>query len=92
MLMHNDVESQTQPQEWDHYISRLRSSGSFGGGSSIGKGIGFKKGTASEAISHWLGGYMILTAETLDDAKALVEGNPVLLHGGTVEVRDLPRS
>jgi hypothetical protein len=36
-------------------------------------------------------GYLRVRAESLDDAVALLQGNPVYEAGSTIEVRELPR-
>ena len=93
-LMHNDVDSEHSSGSdaaWSQYIAVLRAAGRFGGGSSIGHGICVRKnGTASE-ITTKLGGYITVQAESLEEAKKLLVGNPVFEAGGTVEIRDLPR-
>ena len=39
-----------------------------------------------------LAGYIRVTADSLDQAKTLLAGNPVYEAGGTVEIRELPRT
>jgi hypothetical protein len=92
LLMHSDVTRQTTGPEWDAYLTGLKADGSFGGGSSVGGGVSFKKGVVSETVSHAIGGYIVVNATDLEQAKRLVTGNPVALAGGTVEVRELPES
>lgn len=95
LLMHNDVpvESAQQSDEaWPEYLSRLRATGRFEGGSSIGDGVCVKKSGLAGEITAKLGGYIKVRAESLDDAKSFLAGNPVFEAGGTVEIRELPRS
>lgn len=40
-------------------------------------------------VKEMVGGYLICTTETIDEALALAEGCPILTHGGKVEVRDV---
>jgi hypothetical protein len=90
-LMHNDAAAAERRLEWGPYLAKLRASGAFSGGSSIGAGICVKKaGTPADITGH-LAGYLRVQADDLESARRLVEGNPVFEAGGTVEIRELPR-
>jgi hypothetical protein len=39
-----------------------------------------------------LSGYIRISAGDLDEARGLLAGNPVFEAGGTVEIRELPRT
>ena len=94
LLMLNDA---TDPlaaddsERWGQYISGLRQSGRFDGGSSIGTGERCKKGHAPRSVNAELTGFIRVRAESLEDAKRFLVGNPVYEAGGTVEVRELPQ-
>ena len=95
LLMHNDVsaeEAKRTEDAWPQYLSRLRATGRFEGGSSIGDGVCVKKSGLAGEITATLGGYIKVHAESLDEAKRFLAGNPVFEAGGTVEIRELPRS
>ena len=78
--------------DWEPYLSRLRETGVFQGGSAIGDGACFRKGgRAPEPTAH-IGGYIRVQADSLQSAQALLRGNPVFESGGTVEIRELPRN
>jgi hypothetical protein len=88
-LHHDDAEHEVE--DWGPYLSRLRESGVFQGGSAIGEGACFRKsGPPPEPTAH-VGGYIRVLAEDLKRARALLPGNPVYEGGGTVEIRKLPR-
>lgn len=89
--MHDDG-GDSNPDDWEAYITKLNTAGNFQGGSSIGKGICVSKSGDSAAITGQLSGYMRISAENLEDAKKLIVGNPVFEAGGTVEIRELPKS
>ena len=78
---------------WPTYFAALRSANAFEGGSAIGDGIVLSKSTGPtrDGVTP-ISGYIRLRAESLEAACALVAGNPVYEAGGTVEVRELPRS
>src|SRR4249919_616814 len=92
-FMHDDVPSHgDRGQEWAAYFAKLRAAGAFQGGSAIGGGVCASKGGAPAAITTNLSGYIRIKAADLTDARELVNGNPVFEAGGTVEIRELPRS
>ncbi len=87
-LMHDDAE--TDDAGWGPYIRTLQQGGFFEGGSVIGDGICARKQGASASITAHLAGYV--NAVNLEHAKSLLAGNPVFEAGGTVEIRELPRT
>lgn len=89
-LMHGDTTQAANSQDWEPYISRLRALGAFEGGSAIGMGEAIRKTGAPRSLSL-VTGFIRVSAQTLDAAKALLDGNPVYEAGGTVEIRELPK-
>jgi hypothetical protein len=89
-LMHDDA-SNIRSGDWEPYLAKLQQAGQFDGGSAIGDGACCNKLRAAPDITAHLSGYIRTHAESLDDAKRLLEGNPVYEAGGTVEIRELPR-
>ncbi len=82
-------------QQWGTFIGNLANSGKFVSTNQLGfngkvlsadlsvaEGINIAEG-------HTLGGNMIVTAESIDEAIELAKGCPILHMGGTVEVRDI---
>ncbi len=92
LLMHADVARATAGDEWEAYFGKLRASGCFEGGSAVGDGECLRKSGAPGPRHDAITGYLKITAKDLSEAKSLVLGNPVYEAGGTVEVRELPRS
>jgi len=90
LLMHGDAVRDTEPAAWDAYFSALSQSGCFDGGSSIGGGDTFRQGSNAAPVTAHLEGFIRLRAANLADARRWIEGNPVYLAGGTVELRELP--
>jgi hypothetical protein len=89
LLMRDDASR--EPGDWDAYIEKLSKAGCFQGGSEIGEGICVRKRGPAAALSD-LVGYIRVEAGSLDDVKALLQGNPHYEAGGTVEIRDLPKT
>jgi hypothetical protein len=88
LLHHADA---TAASGWADYLAKLRASGQFDGGSSIGAGACFNKSGAATPTSSIVG-FVRVRAESLDAALTFLAGNPVYEAGGTVEIRELPRS
>ena len=90
LLMHNDTQAPENSKLWELYLASLRQLGAFVGGSSIGAGTTMRRFAEPGPVSANLTGFIRITAKDLDEARRLVEGNPVLEAGGTVEIRELP--
>ena len=82
LLMHDDA---ADDGDWEPYLGRLRQSGSFQGGSAIGDGVCAPEGRPGCSVTEHLAGYIRVTADSLDQAKSLLAGNPHFEAGGTVE-------
>ena len=92
LFMHNDATDRAaanDDQKWGEYLSFLRHSGSFDGGSSIGTGECVNRDGKVVGLSTQLTGFVRVRAESLHDAKRFLAGNPVHEAGGTVEIREL---
>ena len=93
-FMHDDVpQGHRRPDgEWTAYFAKLREIGAFQGGSSIGDGVCASKSSPPAAITGHISGYIRVSADSLESARNLVVGNPVYEAGGTVEIREVPRT
>lgn len=93
-LMHNDAgePGSNRGHDWGPYLTRLQASGKLQGGSAIGKGVCARKSGVAPAIAAHLTGFISVSANSLEDARTLLIGNPVFEAGGTVEIRELPRT
>jgi hypothetical protein len=89
-LMHDDA-NDGEPA-WEPYLHRLNRSGCFQGGSAIGDGICARKIRVAPSVTAHVTGYIRVVAESLDRAKSTLTGNSVYEAGGTVEIRELPRT
>jgi len=98
LLMHDDatqlgkLDSAGRTYDWGPYLARLQASGNFQGGSAIGPGICARKTGVAPTITGHLSGFIRVAANSLEEAEALLVGNPVFEAGGTVEIRELPRT
>jgi hypothetical protein len=87
--MHDDATVDENLSDWGPYLSGLRSSGNFDGGSSLGSGSSHRKGREPHSISGHLVGYLMVSADDLAAASIFLAGNPVYEAGGTVQIRQL---
>ena len=78
--------------DWGPYLAKLQASGRFSGGSAIGDGICVNKRGNAPGITEHIGGYIRVQAESIEDAVALVRGNPAYEASATIEIRELPRT
>ena len=91
LLMHDDADADEQGS-WDRYLRTLKQNGVFEGGSAIGDGVCVKKAGHAPPVTAHLAGYIRLNAASIDEAKTFLAGNPHFEAGGTVEIRELPRT
>lgn len=95
LFMHDDARESPRADTdaaWGRYIETLTRSGQFLGGSAVGGGKCFTRSGASREVTAHITGYIRVQADSIDDARRFLEGNPVFEAGGTVEIRELPRS
>jgi hypothetical protein len=89
-LMHDDAPV-GEAHDWDCYLTTLRETAEFQGGSAIGGGCCERKAGETPAPTVHITGFIRVAANDLDHARSLLAGNPVYEAGGTVEIRELPR-
>ena len=90
-LMHDDG-ADAAGGDWGPYLTSLQQRGCFQGGSGIGDGACFHKGSAQPLpASDNIVGYIRVAADDLAAARALLTGNPVYEAGGVIEIRELPK-
>jgi hypothetical protein len=90
LLMHDDAIS--NDDAWGSYIQKLQQGGFFEGGSAIGDGVWLRKSGEPASVTAHLTGYIRVNADSIDQAKSLLTGNPHFEAGGTIEIRELPRT
>jgi hypothetical protein len=89
LLMHQDTMTTEDADAWGTYLLRLRASGLFDGGSSIGQGTCLRREAEPSPANDQIVGYLLVRAEDLNAARSYLDGNPVYEAGGTVEIREL---
>jgi len=89
-FMHDDARD--SEDNWEPYLTKLKASGCFGGGSAIGDGVCVRKTGNLPSLTAHLVGYIRVNADDLEHAKSMLKGNPHFEAGGTVEIRELPQT
>lgn len=92
LLMHSDTVVDEKVADWSAYLGRLEACGVLRGGSAIGAGACVRRGKTAPPLTAHLAGFVRIEARDMRHARELVEGNPVFEAGGTVEIRELPRT
>jgi len=70
--------------DWDTYIESLVDSGTFRGGSSLGNGISVSKGRSDGTCE--ITGFMRFSADSIEEVRKLIVGNPLYEAGGRIEL------
>jgi hypothetical protein len=91
LLMHDDAPGEAR-LDWDPYLTKLREAGVFQGGGAIGDGACVRKAGQTPDTTAHITGFVRVSARDFDHARSLLPGCPVFEAGGTVEIRELPRS
>ena len=89
-------ENQKIMQKWVAWMDQLRAKGRFVGGEPLERAGKVLKGRQHQVTDgpyteskDLVGGYLSVTAETLDEATELARGCPILERDGVVEVRPI---
>ena len=90
LLIHGNPKSHIDPSEWDRFFTAATESGMFRGGSELGERllIGDKEVPSSEHLS----GFMRFDTKDREKLLELLEIHPILVHGGTLELCEMPLS
>ena len=92
LLIHHQPGQPPDAEEWEPFFERAAKSGLFRGGSEIGKRELIGGPGSTSATTDHLAGYMRFDAEDKQSLLDLLSHHPVVRHGGTVELCELPES
>jgi hypothetical protein len=90
-LIHKNTDSTPTTDEWDRFLDAAKGTGMFKGGSEIGTRYAVGQKAVSD-ISESVGGYMRFDSDDLERLQALLGAHPVIKHGGTIELCEMPKS
>lgn len=90
-LIHKNTDCTPTADEWDHFITVAVESGMFHGGSEIGlRHLIGQKEVADTTAS--VGGFMRFDSGDPEALLTLLQDHPVVMHGGSIELCEMPRS
>ncbi len=90
-LIHNNTDSSPGTDEWDRFIDVAIKTGMFKGGSEMGTRRMIGQKMVSETTQSVVG---FMRFDSGDPVKlhALLKDHPVVQHGGTIELCEMPKS
>lgn len=91
LLIQGNATSPTTAAEWDRFFAAARASGFFQGGSAVGQREFIGDAISARSTAH-ITGYMRFDSTDKQPLLDLLKLHPVVLHGGTVELCELPRT
>ena len=91
LLIQGNEKTKPTTQEWDQFFTAARQSGLFAGGSAVGQRVVLGDTQSAKSIDHIVG-YMRFDAEDKQKLLDLLKLHPVVIHGGSVELCEMPKS
>ena len=90
-LIHKNTATPPSPDDWVRFLELAKSSGMFQGGSEIGtRSVLGKQGVPDSTTS--IGGFMRFDCEDKEALETLLREHPVIKHGGSIELCEMPKS
>jgi hypothetical protein len=91
LLIQGNLKSEPTAEDWAAFFSAARQSGMFQGGSEIGMRWIVGDASSAESTKHVVG-YMRFDADDKQQLLDLLQRHPVVVHGGSVELCEMPQS
>ncbi len=91
VLIHNNADTSPSPKEWEAFIESAMASVMFQGGSEISANelIGSKPVTKT---TNSVAGFMRFDSEDKESLLSMLQDHPVVRHGGSLELCEMPKS
>jgi len=90
-LIQRNSKSVPTPDEWESFFAAASQSGFFKGGSQIGNRTVIGDCQTARTTDHIVG-YMRFDSDDKQQLLDLLESHPVVVHGGSVELCEMPVS
>ncbi|TWT38294.1 hypothetical protein KOR34_32630 [Posidoniimonas corsicana] len=90
-LIHKNADSAPTSDEWDRFFELATATGMFRGGSEIGARLSLGMKQVEDSTLN-LVGFMRFEAYDSAQLKELLLKHPVIQHGGTIELCEMPQS
>ena len=90
LFIHKNTVSSPTEKEWQEFFDKMIASQFFKGGSSIANSQILGQEVSFNATTH-IGGFMRFETDNKSELLALLEDHPVVRHGGTIELCEMPK-
>ncbi len=91
LLIQNNAKTTPTSEEWETFFTTARVSGMFSGGSALGERFVIGDAQSSQSTHH-IGGFMRFDSDDETALLELLKQHPVVLHGGSVELCEMPNT
>lgn len=91
LLIQNNTKTKSTPAEWDAFFGAAKESGLFRGGSALGDRVVVGDSQSAQSTKH-IGGYMRFDSDDHAKILDLLKKHPVVMHGGSVELCEMPKT
>ena len=91
LLVQGNLKSNSTPEEWDAFFTAAQESGLFRGGSEIGSRTVLGDTASAKPTDHIVA-YMRFDSDDKQQLLDLLAKHPVIIHGGSAELCELPES
>lgn len=91
LLIQGHLKSDPAPEEWEAFFAAAQQSGLFKGGSAIGKRMIVGDAGSVKPTDHIVG-FMRFDSDDKQKILDLLGKHPVVIHGGSVELCEMPKS
>ncbi|MGC4089154.1 MAG: hypothetical protein QM756_14975 [Polyangiaceae bacterium] len=91
LLIQDNLKSDPTGEEWKNFFTAAQQSGLFQGGSEIGNRVLIGDTESAKPTDHIVG-FMRFDADDKQEILKLLELHPTVIHGGSVELCELPQS
>ncbi|HSI82304.1 MAG TPA: hypothetical protein VK970_00900, partial [Candidatus Methylacidiphilales bacterium] len=89
-LIQGNTKSEAVPEEWAQFFAMARESGFFKGGSAIGSDRTIVGDVSTAKPTDHIAGFMRFDSDDKEKVLELLKIHPVVLHGGSVELCEMP--
>jgi hypothetical protein len=91
LLIHSNAKSHATENEWSEFFAAVQRSGLFKGGSAIGDRAVIGDAQFAQSTEHIVG-FMRFDSDDKQAILDLLELHPVVIHGGSVELCEMPKT
>jgi hypothetical protein len=91
LLVQGNSKSNSTPEEWSAFFKAAQESGLFRGGSEIGSRTVLGNKASAQLTDHIVA-YMRFDSGDKQQILDLLEKHPVIIHGGSAELCEMPES